>query len=200
MGVVVTETTGGIEIASPNSEPVHEQVHPKVSDFKPPPVYREVQISTLGKMLPAPTSIQLEVLHDAAFEIYKKQYLDAMIIHFLPQLHADIQTALRAQSKAGAKKLQPTSTLRQDLHDELSEYLIAHKHEFHARFVSDVPLAICDGTMEIPSTEALWASWNVTMRQTFTERWLGGPEGRLNSQKEPSDVLGFAETSSKNKI
>jgi hypothetical protein len=140
------------------------------------------------------------VLHDAAFEIYKKQYIDAMIIHFLPQLHADIQIALRAHIKAGVRKLRQTTTLRQDLHDELSDYLNAHQHEFDARFVSGAPLAICDGTMEIPSTEELWASWNVTMRQTFTERWLGGPEGRLNSQKEPSDVLGFAETSSKNKM
>ena len=68
-----------------------------------------------------------------------------------------------------------------------------------------MPLASVPGLLAIKdeavlSTEELWATWNVTMRQPFTERWLGGPDGRLNSQKEPSDVLGFAETSSKNKI
>jgi hypothetical protein len=83
-----------------NSEPVHVQVHPKVTEFKAPPAMRDTQTSSLGKMLPAPSLIQLEVLHDAAFEKYKQIYIDAMITHFFPQLHADIQLAHRAQSKA----------------------------------------------------------------------------------------------------
>jgi hypothetical protein len=92
--------------------------------------------------------------------------------------------------------------LAQELHDNLSEFLDQRKAEFVKRFGSSVPvpglLAIEDEA--VMSTEELWSTWNSTMRKTFTERWLGGPEGPLNAQKGSSSVLGFAERSPPNKI
>jgi hypothetical protein len=185
-------------------EPVVVLEVPPTADFKSAPEFKPVQTSTLGKMLPTPSFVQLEALQESALVIYQKEYINAMIIYFLPRLQAEIQFAMRLQSKAGVKNLRRThdGALERELHDNLSEFLIQNKAEFIARYGSSAPvpglLAIEDEA--VLNTEELWATWNSTMRRTFTERWLGGPEGRLNPQKGSSSVLGFVERTPPNKI
>ena len=111
-------------------------------------------------------------------QTFQLAYKELMLAHLEPIIRRQISDRQRAQP--AAVSMRPMLSIKDELGDQLDEFLQSQAEEFAAKFAD--PERLDDGTVKQPTTEELWQKWVDTGKlNEFTQSWMDGTATSLRA-------------------